>query len=175
VAASFFSSVLGAEAKKQTEGPCPYADASGREINSAQAAEAIVCLINKERANHGAGPLEASGQLAKAAQGHSNRMVKRGCYAHVCPGEPGIGPRVKKTGYLKGASSMSVGENIAALGGQRATPARIVEKWMKSSSHRSTMLRGTFEHVGIGMSHGTPWGGRKGGATYTADFGFVNG
>jgi uncharacterized protein YkwD len=166
--------VLGAEAKKQ-EGPCPYEDAGAMEINAAQAAEAIVCLINKERASRGVGQLSSHGQLATAAQRHSNRMVRRSCFDHVCPGEPGIAPRVRRTGYMDGASSMGIGENIAAIGGQRATPATTVKKWMNSPPHRETMLRGGFEHVGVGMSHGTPWGGRKGGGTFTADFGFVKG
>ena len=83
--------------------------------------------------------------------------------------------RIKSTGYLNGANSMGLGENIAAGNGGRGSPARIVQAWMRSHPHRVTLLKGDFEHIGVGMAHGTPWKPKSGGATYTTDFGFVNG
>ena len=168
--------VPGAEpADAKFEGPCPYAKTPTGQLNEAQAAESILCLINKRRASHGAPPLTGNGHLNSAAQNHSNHMVGRKCFDHTCPGEPGMQARVKSTGYLNGANSMGLGENIAAGNGGRAKPARIVSQWMRSHPHRVTLLKGGFEHLGVGMTHGTPWRPKGGGATYTADFGYIGG
>lgn len=166
---------LGAEpAEAKTTGPCPYAHSGPKHLNQAQASEAILCLINKKRASHGAGPLAGNDNLASAAQGHTNHMLKHGCFDHECPGETGMATRIKNTGYLNGAA-WGVGENIAAGKGRRGSAARIVQAWMHSPPHRATLLTRDYEHVGVGMAHGTPRKPHSGGATYTTDFGFTHG
>jgi uncharacterized protein YkwD len=168
--------VLGTEpADAKTDGPCPYAHTGPMHLNQAQASESILCLINKKRAAHGKGPLTGNGNLTTAAQRHSDHMVGRRCFDHTCPGEVGMQARIKSTGYLNGANSMGLGENIAAGGGPRGKPAKIVRGWMRSHPHRVTLLKGGFEHLGVGMTHGTPWKPKSGGATYTADFGYLGG
>lgn len=166
---------LGTEpAEAKTTGPCPYAHSGPKNLNQAQASEAIRCLINKKRASHGVGPLAGNDNLASAAQRHTDHMLERGCFDHVCPGETAMATRIKKTGYLN-AAAWGVGENIAVGEGGRGSPARIVQAWMHSHPHRVTLLNGDFEHVGVGMAHGTPWKPHSGGATYTTDFGFTHG
>jgi uncharacterized protein YkwD len=160
---------------QKTDEPCLYAHIGPKHLNEAQAREAILCLINKKRQSHGSSPLAGSGNLDAAAQRHTNAMVRRRCFDHTCPGEAGMATRIRNTGYLNGANSMGVGENIAAGNGKRGSPAQIVQSWMHSHPHRVTLLKGEFEHIGVGMSHGTPWQPHSGGATYTTDFGFVNG
>jgi uncharacterized protein YkwD len=165
---------LGAEpAEAKSTEPCPYAHSGPSSLNQAQASEAILCLINKKRASHGDGPLAANDKLASAAQSHTNHMLERGCFDHACPGETQMTSRIEKTGYPNG--TWGLGENIAAAPGGRGSPAKVVQSWMDSRAHRMNILKGAFEHLGVGMGHGTPWKPKGGGATYTTDFGYTAG
>jgi uncharacterized protein YkwD len=150
---------------------CPFAHAKPESLNSSKAEQSIRCLIDKVRTNHGRHGLSTNGNLADAAQGHSNHMVKHACFSHQCPGESDMSARVKRTGYLNGARSWSLGENIATGDGGRGSPAEMMDAWMHSPPHRAAILNGGYEHVGAGMELGTPANPNGDGATYTTDFG----
>lgn len=128
-----------------------------------------ICLVNRVRANHGLGALEANRKLRKAAQRHSSAMVRHDFFSHS--GGGGIQRRIARAGYLAGASHFNVGEVIGAgilnLGSPRAT----VRGWMRTSSHRKEILTAGFRDIGVGVTRGVPGGGSRG-ATYTADFGW---
>ncbi len=48
-----------------------------------------------------------------------------------------------------------------------------VEEWMRSPSHRVTMLSRRYRQVGIGVAIGSPDGNRENDAAiYTTDFGY---
>jgi uncharacterized protein YkwD len=154
---------------------CPYAHAHPGNINASQAELSVRCLIDKVRTNHGKHALSTNGNLGQAAQSHTNHMVKHSCFSHQCPGESGMSTRVKRTGYLNGARSWGLGENIATGDGGRGSPAQMVDAWMNSPPHRAAILNGGYEHVGVGMEHGTPANPNGDGATYTSDFGHKGG
>jgi uncharacterized protein YkwD len=155
----------------RAKGPtCPFAHASPGSLNQSKAEQSIRCLIDKVRTNRGEHALSTNGNLGQAAQAHTNHMVKHGCFSHQCPGEGAMSSRVKRTGYLNGANSWGLGENIAAGDGGRGSPAAMVDAWMNSAPHRAAILGG-YEHVGVGMEHGTPSNPNGDGATYTTDFG----
>jgi uncharacterized protein YkwD len=154
---------------------CANAHADPADLNAREAGKAIRCLINERRDQHGMGDLAGNGKLGKAAQGHTNHMVEKGCFSHECPGEGGMSSRVKRTGYLSGARAWGLGENIAAGEGERGSPAEMVAAWMNSPPHRANILNRSFEHLGVGMEHGTPSSPNGGGASYTTDFGFTKG
>jgi uncharacterized protein YkwD len=166
---------FGSDSARAKRGPtCPYAHAHPEHINRGQAELSVRCLIDKVRTNHGKHALNTNGNLGQAAEGHTNHMVKHSCFSHQCPGESGMSTRVKRTGYLNGARSWGLGENIAAGDGRRGSPAQMVDAWMNSPPHRAAILGG-YEHVGVGMQHGTPANPNGDGATYTADFGHKGG
>jgi uncharacterized protein YkwD len=77
--------------------------------------------------------------------------------------------RIRRSGYLRGARSWTVGENIAWGSGSRSSVRAIVNAWMNSSGHRANILSRSFRAVGIGIAYRTP--ANTGGATYTTDFG----
>ena len=147
---------------------CAYAEGSPRNITRRQARDATVCLINNRRASHGKDQLGTKSGLRKSAGRHSRRM-RRGCFAHECPGEQGLVGRVHATSYLPCNCSWGIGENIATGRRKRGTPLGAVAAWMGSSSHRRTLLDGDFDHLGVGVA----W--RKHKAYYTADFGYKRG
>jgi uncharacterized protein YkwD len=154
---------------------CAYAHSHPRNITRRQARNAIVCLINNRRAARGKGALASQSGLRKAAGRHSRRMKRSNCFAHRCSGEKDLAGRVSATSYLPCNCSWGVGENIAWGKRARGMPVSVVRGWMHSPSHRKIMLDGSYEHVGVGLTWGTPSSSRAKGGVFTADFGYKRG
>ena len=153
-----------------TASACANTDLRPSSENLRQVRSAVLCLLNQQRASRGLRKLRANAKLRRAAERHSRSMNRHDFFDHVSPSGTTPLQRVKAAGYLSGASSYSVGENIA-WGEQRlSTPAEIMRAWMNSPGHKANILRGSFRHVGIGVSIGAPVAG-GGGATYTTAFG----
>ena len=149
---------------------CAGADLRPTAENLPQVRSAVRCLLNQERASRGLRKLRANAKLRRAAEKHSANMNANNFFDHVSPAGTTPVERVKAAGYLTGADSWAVGENIA-WGEQRlSTPAEIMQSWMGSSAHKANILNRRFRHVGIGVAVGAPIGG-AGGATYTTAFG----
>jgi len=128
---------------------------------------ATLCLLNAQRRTRGLAPLKENGELDKASVGHSRDMVRRKYFEH---GD--FAARIKASGYLSGATSWGIGENIAWGGGSYSTPRSIVSMWMHSPGHKANILSRRFKEIGIGISRGAPESGQHDAATYTTDFGF---
>lgn len=129
---------------------------------------AVLCLINRERALIGLGPLAVNPLLEAAAQAHSLDMDKRDFYEHRSP--DGVEPhtRVLATGYGGAATAENIHWGVEA----EATPVRIVRDWIDSPGHRANILRPQFTEIGIGVAHGPPERGVDGrAAIYTTNFG----
>ncbi|MDQ3675702.1 MAG: CAP domain-containing protein, partial [Actinomycetota bacterium] len=126
---------------------------------------AMLCLLNRERTKRGVKALDSHRALRKAAQRHSGSMVRRSYFDHT--GADGSSPksRMKKAGYSGGYFA----ENLSWGAGPYATARNVVRRWMKSSEHRQNILRGVYDHVGVGVAIGNPQGRR--GATVTTTFG----
>ena len=159
----------------ETEAPaapqgCANADAIPNSKNLAAMREAVVCLVNEERAERGLKALEVDSRLAAAARRHSQDMRKRRYFAHVSLSGKTDVQRAKAAGYGR---FRSLGENLAWGTGRLASPRSIVRSWMESPGHRRNILFSTFRDVGVGIALGAPVKGISGGATYTADFGSI--
>lgn len=165
--AAFPSPAHGAES-------CRDANKHPRKLTPRQASDAVRCLIERRREAHGTRALSHRRELKKAAARHSRRMMKSGCFAHQCPGEADVAGRLHATSYLPCSCSWRVGETIAWGKRKRGSPRSIVKDWMRSSTHRQTLLTGAFEHIGIGMVRGRPGKAGKHAATYTVDLGAKN-
>ena len=155
--------------------PCPAAGLVPGAGNMAQVRTATLCLLNVERKARGLPPLTSNGQLGKAAQAYSAKMVRMRFFDHVCPQGTTPSSRIRGgTSYLRGrVRSWSLGENIAWGSGELATPDVIVRSWMHSSGHRRNILDRRFRNIGIGVASGAPDNVQgQPAATYTTDFGF---
>src|SRR5215213_8505255 len=80
---------------------CPHANAHPHHTSLANLRKAMGCLVNKKRAKHGLHRLKSNDHLASAARRHTKVMLRKDCFAHRCPGEPGLNKRVKESGYTK--------------------------------------------------------------------------
>jgi len=150
---------------------CANADLRPSSGNLEQVRDAVLCLHNRERSRRGLPALHDNGRLRAAATRHSDRMVDARFFNHISPGGSTMMDRIRATGYLSSVRGWSVGENLAWGTGRLATAEEITEGWMRSSGHRSNILNGRFREIGIGVKLGVPTRSR-GGATYTANFGF---
>ncbi len=150
-------------------GACSSANATAAKASKRALVRATLCVLNAERARHRLRPLRLNHKLSTAAQRHSRAMARRKFFSHTSPGGASFVDRIRSTGYLSGARSWTVGENIAYGSGNRSTPRSIGSAWMNSPPHRANILSGSFRSIGIGVVSGTPVGG--GGGTYTTDFG----
>jgi uncharacterized protein YkwD len=150
-------------------GACGAANATAASASKRALVRATLCVLNTERARHHLRPLRLNRKLSRAARRHSRAMAERKFFSHTSPSGASFVDRIRSTGYLSGARSWSVGENIAYGSGSRSTPRSIGSAWMNSPPHRANILSSSFRSIGIGVASGTPVGG--GGGTYTTDFG----
>jgi len=150
---------------------CENSGARPGQASQPQLEAAAICLVNDVRARHGLRRLHANGRLAAAASAHSSDMVQKRYFGHVSRSGKSVVDRLNRSGYIAGASSWSVGENIAWGSGSRSTPRSIVSAWMHSSGHRANILSRRFHEIGMGVTFDTPRGSYSTGATYTNTFG----
>jgi uncharacterized protein YkwD len=135
-----------------------------------------MCLVNTVREAHGLRPLRLSAQLERAAQAHTDDMVRRGYFEHDAPSGSTPLDRIRASGYIPSArDGYAIGENIAWGTTKLATPKAIVDAWIASPEHLANMLNPHFTEGAIGVDATLPASiaGGQAGAIYTQDFGVV--
>lgn len=157
--------------------PCANTELMPQAENLELIRAAILCLINRERAQNGESPLKINQQLEQAAQGHSRELISANYFAHVSPS--GLTPveRIRATGYIPGPQAgYVIGENLAWGTYALATPAAIVAAWIASPGHLANILEGQYRETGIGVTPEVPpsLGNGSPGATYAQEFGVIN-
>lgn len=158
------ASVLGPAGSAGATG-CKNQELQPTRHNVKQIRSAVRCLVNSERKDRGLRALASRRSLRKAAQRHSKSMVRRHYFNHIGPGGSTPKRRMRKAGY----SGKAFGENITYGTGHHATPLSAVGRWMASSAHRRVILRGAYDHLGVGVALGNPHD--RSGATFTTTFG----
>lgn len=118
--------------------------------------EELAVLVNQKRRTLGVPILKNSPLLSRVARNHSRDMSARDFFHHTNPDGQGPKARLEESGYTWRA----FGENIGC--GQES-PRLIFEAWLKSKSHRETMLDPFYREIGIGFvaggSCGSYWTG----------------
>jgi uncharacterized protein YkwD len=132
--------------------------------------EAILCLLNQERARHGLPALRQNAVLELASQRHSEDMGARNYFEHDTPEGVDVAGRTHAAGYA--AVGVWVGENIYWGEEALSTPVKAVQAWMRSPGHRENILRPQFTEVGVGVAYDAPIpASHSRAAVYTTDFG----
>jgi uncharacterized protein YkwD len=151
---------------------CQGAAAGATQLSTQQAKGTALCLMNQRRAKRGLPRLRHNASLESAAQNHSMEMDALNFFDHDSPSGSSPLSRITGAGYIAGARSWGIGENIAWASGDAGSPKVIITMWMNSPGHRQIMLSRAFRQVGIGVAIGSPDGDEADGAIYTADFGY---
>ena len=111
-------------------------------VSLAEYAEAVVRLVNQERAKAGLDSLSVN-QAAAAAANVRAREIE-GAFSHTRPNGRSYSTALKE----QGASYRAAGENIAY--GQRSAE-QVMEGWMNSSGHRANILNAQYTAIGVGV------------------------
>jgi uncharacterized protein YkwD len=149
---------------------CAAASAIPRATTLPRAYDAVLCLVNQERARRRLKALRHSAELTRAALDHSADMVSRQYFDHTSLDGATVRQRVLRTGYFRGGGG-TVEEVLAVGWAQLSTPRSLVTLLMRSPSHKSILLNRALRDVGIGLVLGAPQPGYAGGATLTLDVG----
>jgi uncharacterized protein YkwD len=153
---------------------CLDADLRPSQSNIDRVRAATLCLVNRERAGQGEGPLNPDPGLERAAQSHSEDMAFGDYFEHVGPHGDTPVSRMRASGYIYSSRvGYEIGENIGWGTLWLATPRAIVAAWMASSEHRANILNGRYRDTAIGVSPHPLSSVARGqaGAMYTQDFG----
>jgi uncharacterized protein YkwD len=156
--------------------PCQGTELMPAPENVAVVRNAILCLINRVRAQHGELPLALSAPLEQAAEEHAGELVAQDYFAHVAPdGETPV-DRARGAGYIANPSDgYVIGENLAWGTYGLATPASVVSAWVASPGHLANILESQYRETGIGVLAAVPTSLAAGapGATYAQEFGVL--
>jgi uncharacterized protein YkwD len=153
-------------------GGCVAANATTAHASKRQIVRATLCQLNHTRVHHGLHRLRLNKKLSKAARRHARDMARRNYFSHDTLGGGSFLDRIRRTGYLRGAHSWIVGENLAWGSRSYCRPQVIMRMWMHSPGHRANILNASFREIGIGVAYDSPvpHGGHPAG-TYATDFG----
>lgn len=166
----------GAGRAKSSTAACASAQVEVVATTVAKAADATLCLLNRERSARNLKPLRINPKLTRAALAHSRNMVEQRFFEHDSPDGRTPFQRMLATQYVPKGATWTLGENIGWGTLALAQPAALVKAWMESPGHRQNILNGRFREIGIGIAVGVPLRDHslagQSGATYTTDFGF---
>lgn len=136
--------------------------------------DSVLCVLNEQRTSRGLAPLAPNAALGAAAETHSLRMKQNQYFSHDSPDGSPFSARIAAAGYLRGARTWLVGENIGWGSSLLGTPRSLTSAWMASPEHRHNILEADFEEIGLGAQWGSPSNPNLLGAVIvTTDFGTV--
>ncbi len=106
-------------------------------------------MINEQRIANNEQPFVWDAELTRMARIHSENMATQNFFNHV-------GPDGQDTVARAHACEIygwhALGENIAYNQGFDDPAAFAVERWMKSTKHRTNILNNQFSHAGLGVA-----------------------
>ncbi|MFE1559122.1 CAP domain-containing protein [Streptomyces sp. NPDC058734] len=180
-AAAVLSAVLvPAAAPSATAAGCDAAAAARPPGGGVAERDAVLCLINAQRAQRGLPALTANTAMTNAARQHAGAAVQLKWWgpwkdSHTDP-RTGSTPqsRVMAAGYCPDPRSWAVSEITYNGWGGSGTPNSAVKWWMNSPGHRAIILDASLRDFGGWAQPGAadPAGAVSTGAgTYVVDFG----
>jgi uncharacterized protein YkwD len=153
---------------------CPNAGTLAGLTSFAAYNDAVLCLLNGQRANAGLPPLTVDPSLTASALEHSQSMKDNGYFQHDSPDGTTFAERIAQTGFLLGAARWVIGENIAWGSLVLGTPQALTTAWMNSPEHRDNILEPDYREIGVGTVWGAPSNPlMPAAAIVTTDFGNV--
>ena len=127
---------------------CSDSGIAPSDANFGQLNDAILCLVNGERADAGLPALTRVSQLDQSSDGMCKRMVSEHFFAHETPDGKTWVDRIEPTGYIPNSGDWVVGENLAWGSGAASTPQAIVNAVVDALAHVGV------RHIDIPV---TPW------------------
>jgi uncharacterized protein YkwD len=138
------------------------------DLDAVTAQKAMRCLTNYARSHAGLPPLAASAMLNGAGTAKLAADVACGEFTHTPCSKPFTDVFAR---YLTGATSYTVGENIAWGTGSFGTPRETMDGWLNSPEHRQNILSAAFHQIGIGYLSEQTFQGTTGATLWSQEFG----
>ncbi|HEX3517866.1 MAG TPA: CAP domain-containing protein, partial [Solirubrobacteraceae bacterium] len=149
--------------------PCANTELVPEEGNIVLVRAAVLCLVNRERAQNGVPPVSANAKLEAAAEEHCSELIADDYFAHVSPSGETPVDRIRGTGYIPGPTvGYVIGENLAWGTYSLSSAQSIVSAWIASPGHLANILESKYTETGIGITPAVPSSLAAGapGATY---------
>jgi uncharacterized protein YkwD len=156
--------------------PCQNTQLVPDGSNGALVRAAVLCLINRERAQNGELPLREDANLDASAEAHVQDMLENDYFEHVSPRGSTPVDRDRESGYIpSGPVGYVIGENLAWGTLSLSTPQAIVAAWIASPGHLANIVEGQYRDTGIAIVPQVPssLAGSVAGATYAQEFGLI--
>jgi uncharacterized protein YkwD len=156
--------------------PCQNTELTPEAANVALAREAVLCLINRKRAENDESPLVINANLQAAAESHCEELIADDYFAHVSPSGETPVDRIRDSGYIPGPNvGYVIGENLAWGTYQLSTPQAITSAWFASPGHLANILEAQYRETGIAITPAVPEtvAPNAPGATYAQEFGVI--
>lgn len=112
--------------------------------------QAMVNLVNQERAKAGLKPLAVDMRLVSLARQKSQDMITNNYFSHQSPTYGSPFDMMRKAGV----TYRTAGENLAGA----STVQQAHSGLMNSSGHRANILNASYTHIGIGVIRGGRYG-----------------
>jgi uncharacterized protein YkwD len=157
--------------------PCQNTQLMPDGSNQALVRAAVLCLVNRERAQNGDLPLREDPRLDASAEAHVRDMLQNDYFEHISPGGSTPVDRDRESGYIppSGPVGYVIGENLAWGTLSLATPQAIVAAWIASPGHLANIVESQYRDTGIAIAPQVPSALADGvtGATYAQEFGLI--
>ena len=128
------------------------APASAARSGKASFSDAVVKQVNLERRKAGVRPLRRSTPLASVAGWHALELSGLGRLDHASADGTPMANRIRRV-----VRARRVGETLAWLPATPAAATVAVTTWMRSPSHRASLLSPGFARIGVAR-HAAPGG-----------------
>jgi uncharacterized protein YkwD len=124
---------------------CPGSDEPVTQSTPAELRKSVRCLILAIRTDRALPRLARADSLELAAKRHVRTMINTNCLAHKCPNEVDLEKRLRRAGYLNGATTFRFAEST----GCGTSAASMVSSWMSSPFDRASIIDPGFEDLGV--------------------------
>lgn len=130
-------------------GECP--SAIGLDAPRTAQEQAMLCLVNQAREQHGMPPFTESPALRQSAVDKGGDLIDCNEFSHTACGRE-FSHWIRETGYLS-SECWRAGENLAWGVDRQGTVGSIFRAWMRSPGHRENIL-GDFAEIGVDLRVG---------------------
>jgi len=127
---------------------CPGSDEAVTQSTPGELRKSVRCLILAIRSDRALPKLTRVSSLDLAAKRHVRTMIDTDCLAHKCPDEVDLEKRLRRAGYLDGATTFRFAEST----GCGTSAASMVTSWMASPFDRASIVDPGFEDLGVFVS-----------------------
>jgi len=152
-------------------GACPGAD--GTAGPAPEQVNAMRCLIDYARGEHGLRALPSSEALEDSARLKAEAEVRCDEFSHTACGDP-LTHTFKRAGYINPGYRWKVGENLAYGRGTAASPRGVMAMWLASPPHRANLLSAKWREQGVALLPQAVLMGQPGTAVWVSHFGARN-